>query len=457
MSEHRISRRTFISSSATPAAAERVTLRVDTTKPGHAVSPDLYGEFFEEINYAGDGGLYGELIRNRAFMDPSTPGHWQPGVERVGGRFGGAVRLNGPTRNGYVRLPQGIVSELTDFTVATWVKPASVDTRARVFDFGDGPPVNMFLTVSAGSPPRYAVTKGGNGNEQRLDAPSSLPTDRWTHLAITLSGTTVTLYVAGEPVDTNTGMTLNPSSLGATPNNWVGRSQYSADPLLNAARVFRPDLVDLLKAPDPRFLRFPGGDYLEGSTLDDHWAWKETIGPISRRPGHPNSAWGYWSDDGLGLLEYLELSEVLGATPVMGIWAGYALNGTHVPREEFGRVVQDALDQIEFTIGTKSSKWGARRAEYGHPQPFDLTYVEIGNESYFDPTGSYEWRYAALYDAIKKRYPNLAVIASAKVENRPMDVLDEHYYSDPQFFVPRRPAAESTTRRHSTAGPARST
>jgi alpha-L-arabinofuranosidase len=197
----------------------------------------------------------------------------------------------------------------------------------------------------------------------------------------------------------------------------------------------RPDLVELLEQMHPKILRFPGGNYLEGGTVDTRWDWKTTVGPVWERPGHANSAWGYWSDDGLGLLEFLQLAEDLGATPVMAVWAGYALNGAVIPQAALGPYVQDALDQIEYAIGPVTSTWGARRAADGHPRPFRTLYIEIGNEDTFDRTGSYNaYRYPMFYDAIKAAYPQIEIIATTPVTSRPMDVIDEHYYSSAQFF-----------------------
>ncbi|MBV9381218.1 MAG: hypothetical protein JOY82_11380 [Streptosporangiaceae bacterium] len=644
---------------AARAATAPLTLTVDTAHPGHAVSPDLYGIFFEEINYGGVGGLYAELIRNRAFMDPATPVRWYApaDIPRVPGKFGTALQLGGGSQVQYVLLPQGIVSGLTDFTVAAWVNPSSLATWSRVFDFGDGENIYMFMTVAAGGTgnPRFALTVNSNGNEQQLNAPSPLPLNAWSHLAVTLSGTTGTLYVNGVAVATNTAMTLNPTSLGPTTQNYIGKSQWP-DPYLNGtvdefqiysraltaaevgslltsaggsagggdvawyrfdeargdvaadssghnrnaaiklvatdwtpvadggagvtavldtsaplndeltrslrldvrslragqragmanggyfgvpvvpgrtyrvsffarasedfggpltvslesqdgsrayasaqvhdldsswkrftttlrvprgvtastgnrfvigidnrgahpARVpdgaslwlqvvslfpptyknrrngLRPDLVELLEDIHPKIIRFPGGNYLEGSTIDTRWNWKQTIGPVWERPGHLNSAWGYWSDDGLGLLEFLQLAEDLGATPVIGTWAGYTLNGTVVPQASLGPYVQDALDLIEYVTGPVTSTWGARRAADGHPEPFPVPYLEIGNEDFFDSTGSYNaYRYPMFYDAIKGAYPQVKLIATTPVTSRPMDIIDQHYYSDASFF-----------------------
>jgi len=151
---------------------------------------------------------------------------------RVPGRLGNAVNLNGAGE--YVNLPTGIVSGLSDFTVSAWVNPSATSTWSRVFDFGTGQTVNMFMTVDGGGAGlRYAITSSGNGAEQQLTGGGQLPLNTWSHVAVTLSGTTGTLYLNGNPVATNPNMTLHPSSLGNTNQNWIGRSQYP-DPFLNA-------------------------------------------------------------------------------------------------------------------------------------------------------------------------------------------------------------------------------
>jgi alpha-L-arabinofuranosidase len=203
----------------------------------------------------------------------------------------------------------------------------------------------------------------------------------------------------------------------------------------NRKNGLRPDLVDLLQGMKPKILRFPGGNYAEGNTIATRWDWKTTIGPVWERPGHENTAWGYFSDDGLGLLEYLQLAEDLGATPVLGVWAGYALGGTVVAEADLGPYVQDAIDLVEYVTGPITSTWGAKRAADGHPTPFKAPYLEIGNEDWLDRSGSYEaYRYAAFYDALKAAYPDIKLIATTKVTSRPMDVLDLHYYESESWF-----------------------
>ena len=202
---------------------------------------------------------------------------------------------------------------------------------------------------------------------------------------------------------------------------------------------FRSDLMQMLVDMNPKFLRLPGGNYLEGDNT-------ERLILIGKRPsgrwpcekGH-RGPWGYRSSDGLGLMEYLLWCEDMGAEPLLAVYAGYSLNGDHIdagPKLE--PFVQDALDEIEYITGSADTKWGAQRAADGHPQPFPLHYVEIGNEDWFDKSGSYDARYTQFYNAIKAKYPELTCIslsigndtASARLRVRSCtpDMFDEHYY-----------------------------
>jgi alpha-N-arabinofuranosidase len=195
--------------------------------------------------------------------------------------------------------------------------------------------------------------------------------------------------------------------------------------------------MEMLAGMKPGFLRFPGGNYVEGDTLESRFDWKKTIGPLTDRPGHA-CCWGYRSSDGMGLLEFLEWCEDLKMEPVLAVYAGYNLNHSHIDAgPALQPYVQDALDEIEYVTGDTGTKWGAERAKDGHRAPFKLNYVEIGNEDWFDGSGSYDARFAQFYDAIKAKYPNLKCIstvgtehpADQRVHSRKPDVIDEHYYS----------------------------
>ncbi len=216
----------------------------------------------------------------------------------------------------------------------------------------------------------------------------------------------------------------------------------------NTPNGLRIDLMQKLAALHPGYLRIPGGNYLEGQNLSTYFNWKNTIGPVQDRPGHFNSAWGYWSQDGMGLLEYLEMAEELGAQPILAVFAGYTLNGTVVPQSQLQPYVQDALDEIQYAIGPASSKYGAMRAADGHPAPFNLNYVEIGNEDFFDNSGSYNaYRFPMFYDAIKAAYPQLKIIATTNVTSRTPDVIDDHYYSsNPDVLAADATAYDNTSR-----------
>src|SRR5581483_3033031 len=161
----------------------------------------------------------------------------------------------------------------------------------------------------------------------------------------------------------------------------------------------------------------------------DRFNWKQMIGPVEERPGHMG-CWGYRSSDGFGMPEYLLWCKQLGAEPVLALFAGYVLNHDHVDAgsPEMAQYTQEALEEIEYVSGAPDSEWGKRRAQDGLAEPFKLHYVEIGNEDWFDRSGSYDGRFTQMFDAIRAKYPDLKIIATAPVKSRTPDLYDDHYY-----------------------------
>jgi alpha-N-arabinofuranosidase len=231
---------------------------------------------------------------------------------------------------------------------------------------------------------------------------------------------------------------------------WVQNVSLFPPTYKNRENGNRVDIMEMLAAMKPKFLRFPGGNYLEGNAFNQRFNWKETIGPLERRPGHP-SPWGYWSTDGFGLLEFAEWCEDLNMEPLLGVFAGYCLGqgGVIAAGPRLDPYVQEALEEIEYLTGdAKTTKWGAQRAKDGHPKPFKMSCVEVGNEDWFDRNGpdrngTYDGRFGQFYDAIKKKYPQLKVISSCGYEQpqslwvkcRTPDLLDEHFYRNMQEMM----------------------
>ena len=406
--------------SLTAPTVKPAALQIDATHPGPQVNPMFYGLMIEEINHSLDGGLYGELIQNRVFQDdPTTPVHWSL-VQNNGGI--GSIALD--------------TTQPVSGTALTTSLKVSVNQGQRVGAANDGYwgiPVKPFTTYRASfwakadtgfTGPLRLDIESSDGTKVYADAQVPQITTNWAKYTVLLT----TGWVA--PIET----TRFVVSTGSPGTFWLTQVSLFPPTYHDRSNGNRIDLMRKMAALEPSFLRMPGGNYLEGNTIPERFQWKQTIGPIEQRPGHQGT-WGYRSDDGLGLLEFLEWCEDLHMQPLLAVWAGYALNGTHVnPGPDLAPYVQDALDEIQYVTGGTNTTWGAQRAADGHPAPFPLQYVEIGNEDFFDGSGSYDGRFAQFYDAIKAAYPNLKVIATDRIANpmRTPDLIDDHFYNTPR-------------------------
>ncbi len=414
------------------ALAASASLTVNAAHVGPTINSTQFGAFMEEINHSGDGGLYGELIRNRDLKeDPSAPVYWTTyNTNKSSDSIGlDTTPTDGLNTANPVSLKLSIGSITASGSVGVsnsgyWGIPVRPSTTYRVSFFAKSSrPASGPLTVRLRSVlpgPTWASSTVGS------------VTNRWAKYTATIR------TPANIPATLNNTFTIStsdPADSGST--LWFTIVSLFPPTYDNNPNGFRIDLMQKIAALRPGYFRVPGGDYLEGDTLATSFQWQNTIGPIEDRPGHDDSAWGYWSQDGMGLLEWLELAEEAHAQVLLAVDAGYSLDGEVVPQAQLAPYVQSAVNEIQYATGSTRTFWGAQRAADGHPPPFDMTMVEIGNEDQFDNTGSYNaYRYPMFYDAIKAAYPQLKIVATTPVTSRPMDILDEHYYSNtPSFFA----------------------
>jgi alpha-N-arabinofuranosidase len=427
-----------------------VVLQIDAGKVTGKVSPMLYGLMTEEINFAYEGGIYAELIRNRSFkadavLPPVTPDTYVAGEylpvtfrpdtkPRFWTEVGGASMVldtNTPLNkflNVSLKLDASSASATAPAGVANggfWGIPVKPSTTYQVSFFAKA--------ASSFTGPVTVSLESADGKTVFAGAKISKITGEWKKFETTLK--TKRVPASKENVFKLT--TTTPGTL------WLQNVSLFPPTYKNRENGNRGDIMELLADMKPKFLRFPGGNYLEGNAFNQRFNWKETIGPVEQRPGHP-SPWGYWSTDGLGLLEFAEWCEDLDMEPILGVFAGYCLGrGGVIPAgPKLEPYVQEALEEIEYLIGdARTTKWGAQRAKDGHPKPFKMTYVEVGNEDWFDRSGpdrngTYDGRFAQFYDAIKKKYPHLQVMSSTGyeqpqnlwVKSRTPDLVDEHFY-----------------------------
>ena len=440
--------------------AQKTSLTLDLSKPGAKVSPMLYGLMTEEINHSYDGGLYAELIRNRIFKDnKTTPEGWT--LVEANATDSAAIKLMAASEN---NIPYDERNHAINGALSTCLRLTVEKASGRVGIANEGYwgiPVKPSTSYKASfyikgtartEPPRWPwepkpTTPPLPVIENNTAGPITVSIESNDGKTIYAKGTInleksiywkkyeLTLTTAADVRPTKDArLVISTDRTGLYYFNLVSLFPPTYDNRINGNRT---DLMQMLVAMKPRFLRFPGGNFLEGPLITDAFPWKTTLGMLENRPGHKGS-WGYRPSDGMGLLEFLEWTEDMGAEPVLAVYAGYSLSGDHIDAGPLLKpYVDDALDEIEYVIGNTGTYWGARRAADGHPEPFKLTYIEIGNEDWFDRSNSYDGRFNQFRAAIEAKYPQLlciSTIADAQfpqikvTSGKPPAVLDEHYY-----------------------------
>ena len=441
-----------------PVTALADTLTADAAAITVEMSDTLYGLFFEDINHSADGGLYAELLQNRSFeyediLNPQRTDHYTGWMFGMTAGATGQIALmdeDGLNENNvhYVR----VTNEAGEYRFANMGYGASgfsggvtveADTAYRAFVYlravdYDGE-VEVSLETRIGKNLAVPVKVRPTGEWQRFDMTFNCVAEEDAVLSFTMLDTGV--------IDIDMASLMPVECFGA---DWPGGG-------------LRSDLVEALMELHPKFLRFPGGCVAEGSYVwDNAYNWKDTIGPVEQRKENFNT-WGYMQSYGLGYYEYFCLAEALGAQPLPVVHSG-VLCQARTPRApsmqiaELNEHAQDIIDLIEFATGDVTTEWGALRAEMGHPEPFDLHYVAIGNENW---DTEYFSRFTRLAEAVKAVYPEITTIVaagpvaegsmftgawSAIRKQAPDSVVDEHYYMDSDWFLANNHRYDSYSR-----------
>ncbi len=434
---------------ATSALAQPVTLTVNVDKPGAKIQPTLYGLMTEEINHSYDGGLYAELIQNRIFQDTPSRGRGAAPTTDTGANpnlvHWSLVAPQGSTGSINIDTADPVNTTALKNSLRLDISNVANGQRVGVANEGFwGIPIKpnteylaSFYAKTKGIAPQLNVSLESSEGKTTFATASVTATSGWKKYQVLLK--------TGQVTPTKDARFV--ISASGTGSLWLSLVSLFPPTFNNRPNGNRTDIMQLLVDMKPAFLRYPGGNYLEGNSLAERWAWKTTIGPLEDRTGHGNSAWNYRSSDGMGMLEFLQWCEDMKAEPVLALYDGLSLRRSYTASaEEMPAFVQEGLDAIEYVIGDETTKWGAERAKNGHPKPFKLTYVEIGNEEALGggSPASYAPRFEAFYDAIRAKYPNLKIISSMADAQRNLtsltrkpDVVDDHYYMSIQQSLQR--------------------
>ncbi|MET0552112.1 MAG: alpha-L-arabinofuranosidase C-terminal domain-containing protein, partial [Vicinamibacteria bacterium] len=415
--------------------------RVQADRPGPRVNPAMWGIFFEDINLGADGGLYAELVKNRSFEFPDgrgMMGWFEVSPTMAKGRTSLADHAAGGAANRrFLRLQ----SEGTaPFGVSYEGFRGMGLRKGETYDF------SADLRVTEGAPRVTVELVGSDGStlaSGRLEGGSPA----WKQQKLSL-----------QPNDTDAKSRLNVIVDGAGTVEIDMVSLFPRKTWKDRPGGLRADMVQTLADLHPGFLRFPGGCIVEGARLDVRYQWQKTIGPIEDRELLVNR-WNYefkhrptpdyYQTFGLGFYEYFQLAEDIGAEPLPILGCGMACqfnSGELVPMDALGPYIQEALDLIEFANGAVTTPWGKKRAELGHPEPFEMKMLGIGNEQWGP---QYVERYAAFHQAVKAKHPEIALVSAAgpspqderfhylwpELRKLNADIVDEHCYANPIWFL----------------------
>jgi alpha-L-arabinofuranosidase len=423
--------------------AVRMDIKADSKQI--TVSPDLYGIFYEEINHAGDGGLYAEMVQNRSFEE-----HVPPGNTTV--RNGRLLTKNGWRYQPFLdsglyawsKIEQGgakVTIGLDNKSPLSTNTPHSMKVIIEAVGQGAGVANEGYwgMAVAAGQTYNlslYARTNAGQTVDMTATLESADGSSVYAKSPMDGVGGKWKQYQCALKADSSDTKARLVIRFGKPVTLWLDIvSLFPQDTYKQRPGGLRRDLAEMLEGMRPQFLRFPGGCVVEGCTLDNRIQWKKTIGDIAQRPGHWD-LWGYRATDGLGYHEFLQLAEDLGAAVMYVVNVGMSCQARNFESIEdmdalHKEYVQDTLDALDYAMAPVTHKWGAMRAKNGHPEPFKIKYVEIGNENGGE---IYHKHYKIFYDAIKKQYPQVITIADQPIPNAPVEIIDEHYYVNPNTF-----------------------
>lgn len=431
-------------------------IHAQNIKGGKKISTDLFGLFFEDINYSADGGLYAELVQNRSFeYNPAERLEWSPfsyweyispgfSYGKISAETKSPVHPNNPH---YIILDVEHVGHETQFTGDSGVGIKNSGFDGIVVREGENYNFSMFAQVLSSRGMDVLLSLENRKGEVLAQNSVTINSDAWKKYTATLTAKaacdSASLVVL---IQTEGKLALDMVSL------------FPEKTFKNRTNGLRADLAQVLADMHPKFIRFPGGCLVHGDGLDNMYRWKNTIGPLEQRVEQRN-IWGYHQTTGLGYFEYFQFCEDIGAKPLPvvpaavscqnsgGTWRIGGTGQKALPENEMDEYIQEVLDLIEWANGPVTSEWGAKRAAAGHPDPFNLEYVGVGNEDKMTP--EFEERFTQIYKAIKEKYPEITVIGTVGpflegedfdkgweiADKLKLEMVDEHYYTQPDWFL----------------------